>query len=584
MADWQLAIDGGESRSLADWGITNVRRALVSQGMDIVTFAADGKAFDANEDFPYGTQLSIFKDGVRWFAGTVTKVPRQASRSSESLTYEVSGPWYWLDQIMFKLVWQFRSQNGGGIITVPLPSTHLILNVLSGVVVSTGTMITAALAYAIFRGAPMQIGVISPSLVPPLDEVRDITCAEVIRKMLRWHPNCVTWFDYSTMPYPTFHCRSDGELVVRPLAIPPERDRPIATPFPTVYDINPLYDWQRPSVCINYERKNTIDGKEYIQMLQDIAPVGATGNEIGALTATVDLMGQKSTTVTADLETVAVPDGGTDADKLQWLLNHCEEMQDPKIKDLKITDFKRQAISNNYPNELTGGQIADWMPFLSEDDVVLVTATYNVYDGGQQLLGQTKLFKIKFKATTAQSGTYSTSGVEDYGDPIPVGVAAYLYNQVKDLKYGGSFSLEEEELRVPPAVGMGNVVSLGVSPFRPEWLTMNALVQQVSEELDTGRTTITFGPPQHLGVADLIELTRINRTRRRETPRDAIQSGQNQGLNQLELGKRTPNNVTGAGDGDMSYLVVRGTTKIITLAGASGLLSILDTAAPGQGR
>jgi hypothetical protein len=42
---------------------------------------------------------------------------------------------------------------------------------------------------------------------------------------------------------------------------------------------------------------------------------------------------------------------------------------------------------------------------------------------------------------------------------------------------------------------------------------MNAVVQEVREDLDAGETQVIFGPAKHLGADDLSELTRTNRTR-----------------------------------------------------------------------
>ena len=83
--------------------------------------------------------------------------------------------------------------------------------------ISTGAQIIEALGWALkpftdaAAPAPFQIGTVTPALVPPFKEVRDITCAEVIHQMLRWSPDAVTWFDYTTSP-PTFHCNVRANL------------------------------------------------------------------------------------------------------------------------------------------------------------------------------------------------------------------------------------------------------------------------------------------------------------------------------------------------------------------------------------
>jgi hypothetical protein len=565
MATWRL-IYNGQIRTLADWGVSQLRLNRVSQGMDTLTFMADGKRFDSDQDFAFGGTVTVTKDATIWFVGTVIRVPRQAS-TAESLTYTVAGPWYWLDQLIFKLVWQYR--NGSVNVAVPLPSSHLLLNVSNGVWVHTGTMITGAINYAISRGAPMQVGTISPALFPPIDEVRDITCGEMIRKMLRWHPRAVTWWDYSTSPYPTFHCRSEEELPAVSLSLPPDS----TGPQPSAHDVNALYEEQRPSVCINYERTNTINDQSFMSLVQDIAPPGATGNELKCWTVTVDLMGTKATKVTADIVCDPVPDTGDNAAKLAWLVAHSPELQDPKIVGLALVNFGRRTTSLRYPNELTSGQLAEWMGFDSEDDMIFADVTYSYRENdGVTTVVLKKSIKVRFKATDGETGTYDNTTVTEEGDALPVGVAAYLYNQVKDLRYGGSFALTADEIAVPPVASLGNTVNL--LGARPEWATMKALVQQISEDLDSGRTTITFGPPGHLGPSDLIELTRINRHRRRDTATSAMTSGRANG-GQVQLGDKMPNNDSSHNDADISFRLVRAGTITITLDGA-GNLSIID--------
>ena len=46
---------------------------------------------------------------------------------------------------------------------------------------------------------------------------------------------------------------------------------------------------------------------------------------------------------------------------------------------------------------------------------------------------------------------------------------------------------------------------------RPEWADMRAVIQEVVEDLDSGRTIYTVGPPEHLGPQDMIELQRCYR-------------------------------------------------------------------------
>jgi hypothetical protein len=233
LVNWTISCNGTE-RLLADWGITQVKRSLVSQGQDTLTFKADGASCDSAPLFvPYGPWVTLYRNrtqnsdgtfsgGNTWFQGVVTQVPRTGAPDSESMLYKVAGPWWYLEHIVFQQPYQnifLGYATPGDPATTPLygqaNSSHLFLNQgLSGsalLKITTGQQIIEALNWALkpFTGAdatpPFQIGSVTPAVDVPIDEVRDITCAEVVHKMLRWSPDAVTYFDYTTTP-PTFNC------------------------------------------------------------------------------------------------------------------------------------------------------------------------------------------------------------------------------------------------------------------------------------------------------------------------------------------------------------------------------------------
>ncbi len=86
-------------------------------------------------------------------------------------------------------------------------------------------------------------------------------------------------------------------------------------------------------------------------------------------------------------------------------------------------------------------------------------------------------------------------------------MAAQLLEAFSTPHYQGTVSILEDECSGDR--GLGNVLNL--TGGRPEWGTMKAVIQQMTEDLDTGRTTYTVGPPEHLGPQDLIELQRCDR-------------------------------------------------------------------------
>ena len=237
---WTLEYNGTE-KTLADWGLAHFTRSLRSQGLDTLTFTADGAAADAAPLFPFQATVTLHRDrtqnsdgsfsgGTPWFRGPVVQIPRAGSPQAEAMQYQVAGPWWYLEHLVFQQ--PFRAFNGYTIPNDPNSpplyvdsesDTHLFLNLApinaptSDGKINTGQQIIEALNWALkpfvtaMAAPPFQIGEVTPALDVPIDEVRDITCAEVIHKMLRWSPDAVCWFDYTTSP-PTFNCKRRSEL------------------------------------------------------------------------------------------------------------------------------------------------------------------------------------------------------------------------------------------------------------------------------------------------------------------------------------------------------------------------------------
>jgi hypothetical protein len=243
--NWTLASNGVE-KLVADWGFTRLTRRLVSQGTDELTFIAEGAAADAGAAFmPFQDTVTLWRDRVKdaagnwtggeiWFTGLCLQVPRRGDPASESNSYKIAGPWWYLDTRVFEKTFNIFDHNAspGHPVYAQVTFSHAFLNIgptqaLSPFnMITTGAQIIEALTWAlkpftdVSASPPFQIGSVTPALFIAFEEVRDITCAEVIHKMLRWSPDAVTWFDYSTSP-PTFHCKRRADLTTVNLPLNP---------------------------------------------------------------------------------------------------------------------------------------------------------------------------------------------------------------------------------------------------------------------------------------------------------------------------------------------------------------------------
>jgi hypothetical protein len=115
---------------------------------------------------------------------------------------------------------------------------------------------------------------------------------------------------------------------------------------------------------------------------------------------------------------------------------------------------------------------------------------------------------VKLNATDAITYTYKrlTSLVTE--EDVPLDLAEQVYNSVSLLQFDGFIRFTEKELSLN---FMGK--KLNLFGGQQAWSTMDAIVQEVRENLDSGETMVIFGPAKHLGVDDLSELTRTNRLR-----------------------------------------------------------------------
>src|ERR1700722_12241187 len=103
--------------------IRRLRRRLRSLAVDTVTFET-AQNFDDNPILAVGTACAIRKDGAPWFSGIVTKNPEQGTGKAESQKYEISGPWWYLEKLVFHQSWNILTSASGTYSLVSTPSTR----------------------------------------------------------------------------------------------------------------------------------------------------------------------------------------------------------------------------------------------------------------------------------------------------------------------------------------------------------------------------------------------------------------------------------------------------------------------------
>ncbi len=105
--------------------------------------------------------------------------------------------------------------------------------------------------------------------------------------------------------------------------------------------------------------------------------------------------------------------------------------------------------------------------------------------------------------TNEITAAHTDGGTFDPESP-PSGIAAAIVAAQGVLQYQGEGVLTDDECDFSYAPAQ----VLNISGGRDEWTAMKAQIQGVTHQLQTGTTSITFGPAQHLAPQDYLEITR----------------------------------------------------------------------------
>lgn len=536
MTSWLLTI-GGVTQSLAAWRITNAQLQFNNLAADTLTFSAPRAQFTEAELCDYLAEVTLIRDvdGIQTtvFLGQRQMIAIDASAQSEDQAYSFIGPWRWLQENIYQQLW------GGSLYT-----SHIILN---GTI---GDNIRLVLDYAIANGANFQYVLAELNALdttPFPNETTGQLASSIILSSLQFAPDTVGWFDYTTSP-PTLHFKQRSSLTAKSLRLASYL-ADTSLPKVKIRGLRSRPDLQVPSVKINAETINTINGVQTLVPSVDIYPPGATGREDGAVTDTVILRGVTRQNITGQITTQNITLDGSVAG-VEYFKKHVHTLRDPRITitagpfEIERVDADGNALAVTYPRELIDGTIAPWMNVDFQREVIRMKLSYVTTDDNDGITvldaRHERTFTFEIVTTNAPLGTSDYSALEsiDYGDSSITGLAQALYESMHPLHWEGVFDIEEEE--ASGYAGLGNVINLlGADADRA---SMNALVQQVSINIDSGITSLQCGPPRHLTLSDILSLLARFRTSRRWTNPATQQDGSITDTgSDVSLGQAAPN-------------------------------------------
>jgi len=523
---WTLQPVGGSEKSFADWGITGLAWNFRSLEISEVSFTIPA-AFDAALPFTNRVGVTIrqnrtgsvttYTGGSVWFYGVVIRQQPSATSDSEQFSVTLVDPWWHLENLVYCQRFNVFTGWDGTPGVTPLytedKSSHITLNqAYTGGIIGTRAVLEDVLDWASDNSAPIQFTAGTfPDMNIPLREEKDITCAEAIRRQVDYM-DAVSWFDYTTTP-PTLKIARRSALT------------PVSRSIVGVKDISltPRYDLQVPFVHLKFEKLYSDTEGQFLQIVNQYAPDPLPADKFGGLLATIVLSPRQTSTVKQYVEC-----GGLDASDLDFWKDVKRELNNADLyADLAIQSYTVQAAETAagytkgdtvaLPRYLYKGAIADWMSVTSVRVDVTAVLSYTVKE---TLAGSDKItlfksrlhtVKVSLLATNAVTGEYRNSTLESAGeDPTEfAGLATNIYTDLNTLSWDGQLSLVETECT--GSIALGNVLNL--TSGNAAWATMNATVQAVSGDIDSGTTRVTLGVNKHLSAGQLVDLLRINRTR-----------------------------------------------------------------------
>jgi hypothetical protein len=527
-----LQIANGAPQLFSTSGLSRLKRQIRSQRAGSFSFTADGASCDGNALANEGTLCTVYTDGAPFFSGRLHQIPRKGSGAGEKIDYQLLDAWQDFERIVYQQQWNVLvvlSEGGAPTLAAEYRSECILGMDLSGDALNSGQVITQIVNWAIGVGANCQLGTIGVSAPVPFDEIKDLPCSECIKKMLRLTPDAVTWLDYSTTP-PTFNITRRGacEAVNIPFVGSVES-----------VNIRALPDLLAPSVVIRYLQENQIDGQPSVNVIPDVYPPGATGLEYGALVQTTRLAGSNAAYQKQPVVTTPLPADETDSNAVPflqrftpWLKQFSPDRIQVNILTPSVDPGQTDASGNpvdsdisDYPNVVISGDIAPWMGVQAARCTVVASISY-IYpdspddesekaylifgpDGGSLANYNNRvILTVGVVGTDAVTQTYAQLASYTEGEGVPTGLAEEIYSSLATLQYEGAYTIIGSEAGY---WSLGTV--LNMTGGRTEWTSMNALLQEIEDDLDNGQTTLKFGAAGHLTLRDLMEQLRGNRTR-----------------------------------------------------------------------
>lgn len=329
------SISGPASGTLADLDVESASMRFVAAGVDTLSlrFAEDGHA---GSSWATDTELILRRNSSVFFRGRVAPEDRSRSDVRDSKTVTIEGPWERAQRLVYSQPW--THWNGSGVATQPEHPRVTLGESADGKTTELRSAWSEILGFCANKGVGIAAGTLPPSRKVNLIETHSRTCADLLREILRWYPDCLIWLDYSTNPA-RLHLVKESSAGSEVIAA---TGRPL-----TNFRLRRLDHRVPTNVIVSYEttvddpqallEDGDPDNRLRLQIHQDTA--GGSANQVGTLFAVMPV----TLPETADpkshaqeiLTRVLPRDNAVDEVARKWWLDHSKLLR----LGLTIDDF-----------------------------------------------------------------------------------------------------------------------------------------------------------------------------------------------------------------------------------------------------
>lgn len=523
---------------LAELGLAAPKLSYGNMVADTLEVVHTTAAWDSQPLFSYGAEAVLKRDDEVVFRGKRRLAPRFFGDQIESLSYQFAGPWDWLQRRALTqntFIWLHPAAD----VPTPVPQGLVVLGQDDdGSTVSLEQALRVVFEQAVGIGVPIQVGDIIGFDYPVVwDVMTDLSLADALIRLLQTAPDAVVAWDYAVNP-PRASVRRRTSLpkVTLPIAAAGQGGLS-GVPFASI-SLQDRPDLRVSSVHLTYRRVDTVDGNGVLSLITDSAGDGSPTDE-QALVRTITLAGEAATNLAQDVVVAPLSDHLTTAgtitaasdpdawhalsafwaQKIGWLSDPGTTIKAFRACSRRATD-PAELLDTSLNQELKSGFLAPWM-----EDTTLNRRGQDQTYSAEVLVDKTingvvvedrAIITAGVMATNCSTRTYSWLDSASYSaaELAPTGVAAHLLAAMSVLPWSGEFEVIDSECDL--AIRPGVVANL--TGGRVEWAGMDAMVQSVTAELESGTSKIIVGWPTPLGPDDLVDLWRANRVRTTPSP------------------------------------------------------------------